>query len=152
MKRRKPIFKPCEICGDKFKTWPCIIENNRGKYCSKECYYAAMIGRKPPKTAFKKGQNIGKKCPNWKGGITYSEGYAYVKTPKHPTHKDNSYILRSHLVLEKHMGILLTSNDIVHHINGIKDDDRIDNLQLLSRSQHIEIHRKDLHDARKIAS
>jgi len=38
---------------------------------------------------------------------------------------------------------------ILHHINHDAMDDHIDNLQLLTRSEHIEIHRQDLLDAKK---
>ena len=53
---------------------------------------------------------------------------------------DGKWILRSRVVMEKHLGSPLSSDEVVHHINGDKLDDRIENLQVMSNSEHSTMH------------
>lgn len=82
-------------------------------------------------------KQIGANNPNWNGGRIYMGKYILVRFPEHPassTHR--GYILEHRLVIEKHLGRYLNPDEVVHHINGIKDDNRIENLKLLSVAEH----------------
>lgn len=47
-------------------------------------------------------------------------------------------------VVEAHLGRDLRPDEVVHHLNGDHTDDRLENLQVVTRAQHIAIHRADL--------
>jgi hypothetical protein len=49
----------------------------------------------------------------------------------------NGVILEHRLVMAEHIGRMLTRDDIVHHINEDQTDNRIENLQLTNRSEHM---------------
>lgn len=73
----------------------------------------------------------GEKNPSWKGGrVDSGRGYILIYCPNHPSVKGN-YVYEHRLVMEKALGRYLESWEIVHHINGIRDDNRPENLQLL---------------------
>lgn len=80
----------------------------------------------------------GKDNPHWKGGIHYrKDGYILVrKGIFKKTDTGTKYILQHRLVVEKFMGKKLLRNQIVHHINGIKSDNRIENLKVMTQSEH----------------
>jgi len=81
----------------------------------------------------------GPKHPGWKGG-KYKDsrsGYMMVYYPGHPAYeRKNSYIPEHRLVMEKILNRYLNPNEEVHHINGIKDDNRPENLKLVVKKMH----------------
>ena len=67
-------------------------------------------------------------------GVTVHNGYYYITTGPHKGK-------RLHRVLmEMHTGITLSRDDQVHHKNGIKTDNRLENLQIMSTSDHSKLH------------
>ena len=87
-----------------------------------------------PKTEFKKGQNIGNKHPHWKGGRTISDGYILIFKPEHPYATKQGYVREHKLIMEKQLGRYLTRKEQIHHINGNKKDNRIENLILFENA------------------
>jgi len=56
-----------------------------------------------------------------------------------------------HVVLmEKNIGRRIFANECVHHINGNREDNRIENLQLMTRREHAKLHAKENYKNRKI--
>lgn len=83
-----------------------------------------------------KGLNASANHPNWKGG-RYMHQNGYVMVHLKPEEEfflsmsiSHSYVLEHRLVMAKHLGRCLQRWDVVHHKNGIKDDNRIENLEL----------------------
>jgi len=87
---------------------------------------------------------IGKKSDCWKGGEIRQCGYVVRYAPDHPTANamGKGYVRRARLVMEEYLGRYLEADEIVHHINRKKDDDRIENLELMTNSEHLSLHHK----------
>ncbi len=84
------------------------------------------------------------KNPFWNGGkMRIASGYILLRVTNHPFANIAGYIYEHRLVMETHLGCYLTAEEVVHHINGIKDDNRIENLMLFaSKSEHQKFHWK----------
>ena len=68
------------------------------------------------------------------------EGYIEIYAPTHPNSSKNGYVKEHRLVVEKNLGRLLSQGEIVHHINHIKNDNRIENLMVMDRDKHTVFH------------
>ena len=66
--------------------------------------------------------------------------YKYALVPEHPNSTKNGYVLLHRIVVENHLGRLLSPNEIVHHKNHNKFDNRIENLEVLTQKEHGKLH------------
>ncbi len=77
---------------------------------------------------------------NWKGGRTKREGYINVHldgdSPYVSMRIQGWKILEHRLIMAQSLGRCLSEDEIVHHINGVKDDNRLENLALIKRNGH----------------
>ena len=105
---------------------------------------------------FKNGHNaylrLGENNPLWKGGKPSLDvcGYMLVYKPGHPRARSNR-VGQHILIMEAYLGRSLTRHEIVHHRNGKRADNRIENLLLLpNQAVHMSIHRKTNCKNRKV--
>lgn len=97
----------------------------------------SSLGRKPNPHA----------PPSYTGGRTYIDqrGYVQEKVPDHPKCSSQGYVQQHRLVAEKKVGRYLSGLEIVHHLNGQRDDNRPENLEILStRSDHGRVHAQEI--------
>ena len=117
------LFKVCQHCGKKYPIYP--YEINRSKFCSRICQTTFISRHRPPRKL-----KI----------IKDKQGYILEWCPKHPYHYHNKYYLQHRIVMEKSLGRYLKKYEHVHHINGDKSDNKIENLKLMSKRKHQGIH------------
>jgi len=72
--------------------------------------------------------------PTWKGGKKTRLGYVLILVG------ENRYMQEHRAIMSDYLGRSLTINEVVHHINGIKSDNRIENLRLMTNSEHTTLH------------
>jgi hypothetical protein len=81
---------------------------------------------------------------HWRGGRTrHKKGYVMIRTPGHPRAISGKYVFEHILVMEQLLGRYLLPEESVHHLNGVRDDNRPENLELWSRPQPAGIRATD---------
>lgn len=114
-------------CGEKTGLAP-YSDHRRGWIIGKpKKYINGHQGRAQPR---------GADSPQWKGGRVYRRGYVFLHRPDHPHADSKGYVAEHQIIACESRGYWLASNELVHHINGVKDDNRAENLVILTQSQH----------------
>lgn len=132
------------------------IEKNRKMHSERMKGNKLFKGRKMPDSAKEKisKSQMGKNNSVWKGGRTISGGgYVSIHKPDHPFADVNGRVKEERLVVEKHLKRFLRPNEVVHHINCVKTDNRIENLKVMTISEHNKFHAlKRWKDAKKCSN
>lgn len=122
-------FTYIECPGCKKRRWASVY------YCRSSCFtgYCIICRNKFVERCKRKGSQ----SPKWRGGKTKtSSGYVHIYKPEHPNAINGKYILEHRLFMEQKLGRYLLRDESVHHINGVRDDNRIENLELISPENH----------------
>jgi endogenous inhibitor of DNA gyrase (YacG/DUF329 family) len=159
-KPRRGDTVPCAVCGTEFYRQPAYIKEGR-KYCSRACN---AIGQSKPVTrtcavcgkvetvkaslgslkhcstacaAIGKTKRPTGRMHNGRPVIEHAQGYFLIYEPTHPAaHTHNGRVLEHRWLVEQAIGRYLTPDEQVDHINQDRQDNRLDNLQVLSAHDH----------------
>lgn len=119
--RKLPDYT-CQHCGALFRP-----KRSTAKYCSRPCMWANNgKGQIPPDGT----------TTWWVGHKGYIDGKIW-RNRKPARIKQHRY------VMEQHLGRALRADEDVHHLNGNKADNRLDNLQLMTHSDHSKLHNSE---------
>lgn len=93
--------------------------------------------------------NRGPRNNQWKGGrYVTPKGYAMVWVgPEHPMANHMNYCFEHRLVMAEAIGRPLTRAERVHHVNGDKLDNRLENLMLFASEREHQRHHRELERA-----
>jgi len=128
----KFIWLACADCGK--ERWNGLF--NQHSYC-RLCIYRHRKWVKPK-------YYHGSEHPHWKGGrFLHPKGYFYIWVGRDdffsPMANNTGYVRENRLVMARHLGRNLHPWEFVHHKNGNKQDNRLENLQFISYDKHNQI-------------
>lgn len=144
--------RQCEACGEKFVPRAAQLRIGQGRFCSLRCARPALIaamhseasrikaleGFRKSDYAQRQSEIFGPAHRSWKGGVTHSDGYRLIRYARNKTRSEHR------LIMERKLGRVLRSDEIVHHINHDKTDNRLENLTIMTRAEHMDTHRPDI--------
>jgi endogenous inhibitor of DNA gyrase (YacG/DUF329 family) len=169
-----PAHITCQQCGTTLVIPP--SRAGRKKYCSRRCYGAWMAENMTGEKAIRYGMGhseetrrkisetqktrgiSGPKAWNWKGGRHVNAGYAMINANSLDSHEralfgsmvSSQSIPEHRLVMARLLGRPLRSDEQVHHVNGVRTDNRPENLELHNQETHSREHARIAAEIRRL--
>lgn len=122
--RRRRITLVCANCGKVFQRSPSLVKKARFRYCNIKCmreHYRGGIH------------------PMWAGDSTNEKGYIRVYCKGHPRGDGRGRVFEHIVVWERANNKSLPDGWVIHHLNGIPHDNRVENLVALPSKKHIYV-------------
>lgn len=117
----------CHVCNQEFHA-----KRKEQRICSMAC-------RQKNNAHGRNGQKTGVQFRNYKTRLT-KDGYLRMYAGKHPFANGRKEIHVHVMVMEIYIGRALSQDECVHHVNGIKTDNRLENLELMKHAEHSRYH------------
>jgi len=138
------ITLPDSEIAERYKDGETIAELAAAYKVSSPTLTKALVreGIKRRKAVKRPGVNCGSNNPAWNGGRRIRlDGYIVIWTP-------NGEMLEHRFIMEKHIGRSLSKDEIVHHKDENKQNNNLNNLEIMTRSEHASRHLYSMHAAR----
>lgn len=161
-----PVSIRCIQCGAPWEVPP--SRRKRSRFCTRRCYAAwlsenrsgenhHMHGKRHSAAAIEKMSKaqrarglVGPKASTWKGGRFKSRGYTMLAVSALSPEdralaapmvaRGHGYVPEHRLVMARRLGRPLRVEEVVHHLNGRKSDNRLENLELTDAAEHKRDH------------
>lgn len=122
----KRLIVPCAWCNKLYEIHLCYYKRKQVHCCSHTC-----------STTLRNTGKFGDKHPAFKNAFQVDKD-GYIR--KHCSLRKR-LVAEHRLVMEKHLGRLLKTTEVVHHKNHNKQDNRVCNLVVLNHAEHSRQHR-----------
>jgi len=143
-KMRKAKLKRKEILGyiNSPETRRKMSISFKGRKVSKKTRKKMSIARKGIKLSSETKLKMSlarrkEKSCNWKGGRRKQSGYIMIYNKNYPHKSKRKYIFEHRIIWEQYHNKKLSKNMVIHHLNGIKDDNRPKNLVAMKNGEHV---------------
>lgn len=121
---RHQIVATCEVCGAEFRRSPSVAAYTKLRFCSKPCEGRGRMRRTLDRDH------------NGRPALKDRSGYIRIYEPDHPRAMNGGWVMEHRWIMEQRLGRMLQTSEHVHHINGVKDDNRPENLEVMGHSAH----------------